>query len=155
MTLIFSNQGESSSRPKRKTLNSSIVVLSAIYGIIGGLAVTTAMDEYSNTLLTMDFGIKTPLDLALLISHNTKFHSDSVLLLGFFAVALPTYVGSTFFLSREFDTKKQKNGINTLFLTFIFSFLQSIFSKSSVFRKDYRSPPPREWVTIDILLVLF
>ena len=189
IAVAFYKHGSPSSRPSRKRLSSSVVVLSAIYGIIGGLAITTAIDTYSDTLHNVDLKIRTPMDLALLLSSDTKFYNDTILLLGFFAVALPTYLGSTFFLSHEFDTKKQNKGIKALFLTFILSFFQSIFlyfmstsignfyefvlwlfllqivnsvwsiwqlvSKSGKFRNDYRPPPPREWVPLDILLVLF
>ena len=183
MALIFYKRGASSSKPPTKELSSSIVVLSAIYGIIGGLAITTAIGAYSATIQSLDAEIRTPLDVALLLSHNTKFYFDTVLLLGFFTVALPTYLGSTFFLSHQFDTKEENNGIKVLFLTFILSFLQSVFlyfmstsiesfnqfvlwlfllqivnsiwsiwqlfTRSHVFRKQYRPPPPREWVPID------
>jgi len=189
MALIFYKRGASSSKPPTKELSSSVVVLSAIYGIIGGLAITTAIGAYSATIQSLDAEIRTPLDVALLLSHNTKFYFDTVLLLGFFTVALPTYLGSTFFLSHQFDTKEENNGIKVLFLTFILSFLQSVFlyfmstsiesfnqfvlwlfllqivnsiwsiwqlfTRSHVFRKQYRPPPPREWVPIDVLLILF
>ena len=189
MARVFYKRGSWSSKPGWKTLSSSVVVLSAIYGIIGGLAITTAIDNYSVALQDTHQKIRTPIDLALLISDDSIFYSATILLLGFFVVALPTYLGSTFFLSHEFDTEKQNKGIKILFLTFILSFLQSIFlyfmstsissfnefvlwlfllqivnsiwsiwqlvSKSRKFRNDYRPPPPREWVPLDILLVLF
>ena len=188
MTLFYKG-GAWSSKPGTKELSSSVVVLSAIYGIIGGLAITTAIGAYSASIQSLDAEIRTPLDVILLLSHNTKFFSDTVLLLGFFTVALPTYLGSTFFLSHQFDTKEQNKGVKDLFLTFILSFLQSVFlyfmstsigsfnqfalwlfllqivnsiwsiwqlfSRSSIFKKNYRPPPPREWVPLDVLLVLF
>jgi hypothetical protein len=197
LAYVLSKQGQSSDETNaEQKLSSTFVVLSAIYGIVGGLAITTAIAAYIDTLEIVDAKIATPLDLFSLLSYNDVYFTNTILLLSFFAVALPTYLGSTYFLSREFKpqqenvvciTPQQKEGDKILFSTFILSFVQSIFlyfmstsvtdfsrfivwlfllqfinSTWAIWQLIHRSknlvykpPPPREWIPLDVLTVLF
>jgi hypothetical protein len=100
---------------KVKAVGSSLIVLSAIYAIVAGFAITEALSNYANALSSPHY------------FHNTA------LLFAFFLVASSCYLGATFFLSydadpnMEIDPKDEENRDRLRFITFIISFLQAVF----------------------------
>jgi hypothetical protein len=125
---------------KVKALGSSLIVLSAIYAIVAGFAITATLSNYAEALTLIKTPMKTPLYLlSFLYSEQNYFH-NTVLMFGFFLVASTCYLGATFFLSYDVDPSKipdlpkdtpsqqdEQRTDRVRFYTFIISFLQAVF----------------------------
>jgi hypothetical protein len=84
--------------------DNPIIILGAIYGIVAGLAITKALEDY----------------------HPNDF-SMTLLLIGFFTIALTFYHGAAVFLTTTAAELYKKKYAGKLLYNFIFLFTEAIF----------------------------
>jgi hypothetical protein len=110
----------------KREVGGSLIVLSGIYAIVAGFAITAALGNYADALTMGKSPIKTPLDLLFFLCSDQNYFHNTVLLFGFFLVASTSYLGATFFLSYDVGSAPLQTE-RVRFFTFIISFLQAAF----------------------------
>lgn len=142
---------------KRDTTTGSLIVLAGIYAIVASFAITASLEGFFKALTSTNATIRDPSQLFSLLGSNYDYFATTFLVLTFFSVAIPSYLGTAFFLSYVSERPKDEikddlrklvrrqikkpepagrseNAVETLiagtrglFFTFVLSFLQGIF----------------------------